>query len=131
RQAAQVAGREGEHRLLAEEAGQALLELFVEGQGAGQEARAGAAGAEVVEGATRGLLQARVLREAEVVVRAGDDHLAAVDLDRPTVLRADRFEERVHPGGDGFVGSPELVSLGERITYRTAVRQGSIAARDL
>src|SRR5690606_12923071 len=102
-------------RLLAEELGELPLQLLVERQGAGEEPRAGARGAEVVQRGARRLLQPGVLRQAEVVVRAGDHHLLAVDRHGPAVLGGDRLEVRVHPGRGGLVGAAEGVGLGERV----------------
>jgi hypothetical protein len=76
----QVAGGEDERVLGAHELGQVALELEVERERAVQEARAGEAGAEALEGVAGGLLDALVAGEPEVVVRAEHDPLVALHV---------------------------------------------------
>src|SRR5690606_1807048 len=67
------AGREGEGGFAAHERGEALLEAYVDVERAVEQARAGAAGAVLLEGRARGLLDLGMVGEAEVVVRAEHD----------------------------------------------------------
>src|SRR5690606_5212449 len=114
-EAAQVAGREGKGRLLAEEHGEPVLQFLVQGESAGKEPGPGARGAEVIEGGPGRLLQTRVLRQAQVVVGAGDDHLRAVHHDGAAALRGYGFEIRVHASRGGLICAAERERFGERV----------------
>jgi hypothetical protein len=89
----EVAGGEDEGVLGAHPLRELALELEVEGDRAVQEARAGEAGAVLLEGAAGRLHHPRVLGQAEVVVRAEHQALAALHphhraggaLERPVV----------------------------------------------
>ena len=83
--------------LVAEELGKLVLELVVEVEIAVQEARAGAAGAVLVDGELGGLAHLGVMRQAEVVVGAHHHHFfALVGDDRPfgALERQERTDRR-------------------------------------
>ncbi len=87
----------------------------MEAQRAGEEARPGAARSEVVERPASRFLQARILRQAEVVVASGNDHRLAVDGDLAPVLAFDRLEVRVQAHRLGLVGPGEGIGLVEHV----------------
>ena len=83
-QVRQEAAREDQRLLVAEEGGELALELGVQAQVPVQEARAGAARAELVDGRLGGRDHRGVVREPEVVVGAQHHHRLALVLgDRP------------------------------------------------
>ena len=94
-----VARREEDAGVLPHELGEALLQLQVEVERAVEEAAARAARAVVGDRLLRGLDDARVVRQAEVVVRPGHDDLVPAD-DGPRALRHfDGAEVGVEVGG--------------------------------
>lgn len=84
----------------------------------------------VERGASR-LLQARILREAQVIVRAGDHHLAAVHRDRTAMLAGDGTDVGVEAQRGGVLGPRERVGLGEDVLVRRVAlpRDDRAAAR--
>ena len=108
-----VAGREHQHLLGLHPLGELLLELEVERRRPVQQARAGEPGAVGLEGAAGRVLDPLVGRQAEVVVGAEHDRLAALHLDHGPGLRAH------HPE----VGE-EVLLLGEREQVLAVVRAG-------
>ena len=106
-----VAGGEDEAGFLAEELGEVVLQLLVQVEGAVQEAAAGAAGAVLMERLLGRLEDLRVVREAEVVVRAQHDAPLALDDDDRVLGLGDRLEVRVETRSLDFACLGELPAL--------------------
>ncbi len=83
--------------LLADQGGQLRLQLQVDVQRAVEEARAGAAAAVLVDGRLDGLLDLRVVGQAEVAVGAHHDDLAAIERDLGILRGADGPEVGIEP----------------------------------
>ena len=90
-----VAGGEDQRRLLADEGGELLLELLVQLHRAVDQARAGHARAEAIDGGLGRLAHLGVRGQAQVVVRAEHQHALAVDLRLRAVVEVERPEEGV------------------------------------
>ena len=82
---------------LAKELGQGLLELLVEVQGAVQEPASRASGTVPAQGPACGLENLRMMRQAQIVVRAEHDPLLTVDDDDGVFRFRDRIEVRIQP----------------------------------
>ncbi len=84
--------------LRAEECGEPVLQLLVQRLRAADEAHRGEAVAPLVERLAGGLRDGRMLREAEVIVRAKVEHgLAAADADVRVLRRGDDALALVEP----------------------------------
>jgi hypothetical protein len=110
-----VARREGETGLLAEEAGEELLEALVELGRAVEQARAGHRGAVLLDGVAGGLDDARMARQAEVVVGAEHEDALAVDDGLGALVALQRLEEGVVVEGLGHLDQRESSGLVENV----------------
>jgi hypothetical protein len=86
------AGREDESGFLVQELRKAAFQLFMEFQRAVEEARARAGRAEFFRDLHRGVDDAGVVGEAEVVVRPDHDHVPPVDARPRRLVRGERPE---------------------------------------
>ena len=107
----QEAGGEDQGGLLADEPRQLLLELDVDVEGSVQEAGAGAAGAVFVDGGLGGLLDLRVVGQAQVVVAPEHDHFLAVDAHGVFLRGLDDPEVGIYPRCLEFLRGCELSNL--------------------
>ena len=132
RQVRLEAGGDDQRGLAVEELRQPVLQLLVQRQGAVEQARAGARGAELLHRLDRRFLHPRVRAQAQVVVGAHHDDPAALDLDLGgTVRLLDRPEVRVEPRGLGDAVVLPAPALLENVTHGGLLWWGRSASADL
>jgi hypothetical protein len=124
-----IAGGEDQRRLFAHEGRDLGLELFVKLHRAVDQARAGHAGAEAVDGVLGRFTHFGVRGESEVVVRAEHQHALAVDLGLGSVVEVERAEEGVDAHLARVVGGHELVGLLEHVFAADARERGALLHR--
>ncbi len=113
-----VARAEGQGGLAVQELGQPLLELLVEVDRAGQEARAAGPDPVAVDRRLGRRLGQGMIGQAEVVVRADHDHRPAPDLDAVPDRLLDGGEVGVQVGRLELVGPGEGQALVEKVHAR-------------